>query len=658
MGDTADPSEERIAEVAALRQALLKAAENHRETVEARVQLEREREARKISDLARIEILRRDTRFRRLINSNLIGILVATENELVEANDAFLKIVGYTRDDLEEVKRQWRHMTPKEYLSLDQRAITEILERNECTAYEKAFLRKDGSLVFVLIGCVKIEAADLSWICYVIDLTAQKQAEIDLRASEERYRALAEAMSSIVWTTTADGFTTDIPQWRALTGQTQEQCAGWGWLDALHPNDRQRVDEAWQASVRQRTLYDVEYRIRNREGGYHWFNARGVPVFNRDGTVREWVGVCIDIGGRKAAEERQILLMAELDHRVRNILASIQAMVSLTAQGARTKEEYSKRLHGRIEAMARTHGLLTKQKWKGASLRRLVQDELAAFGSDAAAVLITGEPEDLFLQPKTALNLSLVLHELSTNAAKYGALADPEGRVAVTWQTSKEDSGSRLILEWRETDGPPVAKPTRVGFGSTLIRSALSAERDADVALDFDPGGVRCRIKLRLAPPSASSGTDADAAIRELLKSPNEDTPKGSCGRVLVAEDEPLVALELISILTSAGVGVIGPTMTVSGTLAVIDHVVVDAAALDINLKGEMIYPVADKLIERGVPIVFVTGYEPTPHLPDRYRHVPTLQKPIEPAALLDRIHVLLSLAAKAGSLSRCQSGT
>lgn len=213
-------------------------------------------------------------------------------------------------------------------------------------------------------------------------------------AARSAIGALTEAIASIVWVASADGSMIDIAAWHAITGQSDQECSGWGWLNALHPSDRLRVGEAWHRSVERLDLYDIEYRVRCQDGSYHWYNARGVPVRNGDGTVREWVGVCIDIEGRKAAEERQILLMAELDHRVRNILASIAAMVSLTAQGAATKEEYARRLHGRIGTMARTHGLLTQQKWKGANLHRLVQDELAIYGRAPESITIGGEPAD------------------------------------------------------------------------------------------------------------------------------------------------------------------------------------------------------------------------------------------------------------------------
>lgn len=630
---TADAS---ISEVADVHRSLLKAAANQREKVETQIQLQWERRARRAAEEAHQEILRRDMRFRRLIDANLIGIVVATELELVEANDAFLKIIGFTRAELDEVKKRWCELTPTEFQAVDTAANREISEKGECKPYEKAFFHKSGRLVHVLIGCAKVEAADLAWICYVADLTRQKQAEADLRISEERYRVLTDAIASLVWTTAADGTAIDMPNWRAATGQTIEQSAGWGWLDAIHPDDRLRTLEAWQTAVRGTGTYNTEYRIRDAEGNFGWYNARGLPVLNGDGSVREWVGVCIDIGGRKAAEERQALLMAELDHRVRNILASIQAMVSLTSQGAQTKEEYVKRLHGRIAAMARTHGLLNQQKWKGASLQRLIEDELTPYGQRPESVVIQGEPPNFILRPRVALNLSLVLHELATNAAKYGALSVPAGLVTVSWKLGRKNGESCLHLQWREENGPAVAKPIRTGFGSTLVKSALAGEPKASASLDFDPKGVICRIELPLTrrPVDGGSSASPDGATND------DDAGREGLGRirVLIAEDESLVALELAASLISAGVDVVGPAVSLDELMALIADNVFEAAALDTSLKGAAVYPAADRIRERGVPMIFMTDGRKEPALPERYNHVPVMPKPVEAGALVMKI--------------------
>ena len=308
---------------------------------------------------------------------------------------------------------------------------------------------------------------------FVTDITERQRAEAALRDSEARYRALTEATAAVIWTTDADGRVDDMPQWRTLTGQTAGQCRGWGWLDALHPDDREPTRAAWRQAVDADAPYDVEYRIRAANGSYGWYNARAAAVRDEDGTVREWIGVCIDISERKAAEERQALLMAELDHRVRNILASIQAMVSLTGRSAATREDYVRALQGRVAAMARTHGLLTRHRWTGASLDRIVRDELAPYAGDGEAVALHG-PADCILKPKAALSFALVIHELATNAAKYGAWSDDTGRVEIAWTREFADSAYLHFL-WRERGGPPVGTPVLRFCSSVRSRSLFCA---------------------------------------------------------------------------------------------------------------------------------------------------------------------------------------
>lgn len=455
-----------------------------------------------------------------------------------------------------------------------------------------------------------------------------RKREGALRASEERYRGLTEAIASVVWMTEADGRAVDMPQWRALTGQTAAQCEGWGWLDAVHPEDAGRTRAAWRQALEGTHVFDVECRVRTSDAPYHWFNARAVPVFDTSRSVREWVGVCIDINERKLAEERQALLMAELDHRVRNILASIQAMISLTAQSAPNKEEMGRRLQGRVAAMARTHGVLTRQKWKGASLTGIIRDELRPYADDEGAVALIGSP-DCILRPREALNFALVIHELATNAAKYGALTVPGGRITVDWHIAENEGASRLVLDWRESGGPRVVPPTRRGFGSRLLESALGP--DAQATLGFDPAGVRCRIEMYL-----QHGADAEVRPLERVDPPcTSDTPREDAEnvRLLVAEDEPLAAMEIVDLIEGLGAHVVGPASTVAEAAALAASEALSGAILDINLDDELIFEVAAKLRARSVPVVFVSGYDNTV-VPEDLKDVPTFEKPFDRARL------------------------
>jgi PAS domain S-box-containing protein len=482
---------------------------------------------------------------------------------------------------------------------------------------------------------------------FVTDMSEHKRTEAAVRESEARYRALAEAIATVIWVTGPDGAVSEISGWQGLTGQTPEQYGGWGWLEAVHPDDRPRVTAEWREAVQSgAAAHDTEYRLAAPGGEHRWYHSRGAPVRDADGTIREWIGVCIDIHDRKVAEERQQLLMAELDHRVRNILASIRSMVAMTSRSASTKEEYAESLRGRLDAMARAHGLLTRQKWKGASLMQLLRDELDAYaGKSSDAVLLDGEG-DWILRGQQAQNFALVIHELATNAAKYGALSAPTGRVTVTWSAdlSREPPGLQIL--WQESGGPPVRKPERQGFGSRLILNAFRQDDGAEATLEFDPGGVRCSFSLpvwRVPTPAArEAGPEAPAAPRR------RERPELKGARILLVEDELLVGLEMRHVLSRAGAEVIGPAATAEDAARLAGESRPSAAVLDINLGGDMIDPVAARLAAWGIPFLFVTGYDARKVLPERLRGAPVLRKPVDDEALLDMLQSLLVARAQA----------
>ncbi|MFO1113922.1 MAG: HWE histidine kinase domain-containing protein [Rhodospirillales bacterium] len=483
---------------------------------------------------------------------------------------------------------------------------------------------------------------------------AIKSREDALSISEERYRGLTEAIASVVFSTNAEGQATDPAGWCSLTGQTPQECVGFGWLDAVHPDDRERALAGWKEALNDRLPYAVELRLRDGSGHYTWYDTRAVPVIEADGGVREWVGVCIDINGRKTAEERQRLLTAELNHRVRNILAAVQAMIGLTAQSAPSQDELARRLQGRVAAMARTHGLLTSEKWRGAGLSRIIRDELEPYvGGNDEAVMMIGGP-DCILPPRLALDFAMVVHELATNAAKYGALSVPGGRISVDWRMEGDEADTRLALVWQESGGPPVQPPSRRGFGIRLLENVLGRTPKSSLELRFEPEGVCCRIGMWLAGEgrlSAGSSQPTQTQTQQQQQEAGLVRTASAAPRVLVAEDEPLAALEITGILTEAGLQVVGPAATVREAMELARGAAIVAAILDVNLKGDMIFPVADLLVARGAPVVLVTGYDSDSILPERYRGIGALRKPIDRNLLLDRLSPLLALqpAAKEG---------
>jgi two-component sensor histidine kinase len=212
---------------------------------------------------------------------------------------------------------------------------------------------------------------------------------------------------------------------------------------------------------------------------------------------RMFTGVVRDITERKRAEDHQRLLLTELDHRVKNILAQVAVVAKATSQGSRSLDEFLQSLNGRIQSMAAAHGLLSKSSWNGVGLGKLVDEQLAPYATDAN-IIVSGT--EIVLTAPEIQSVAMVLHELVTNAAKHGALSNSQGRVTVNWECRPNGQPTEnLVLVWRELDGPPVAADIPSGYGTNLIRSLVPYELGGTVDLVFAPDGVSCRIEIPLA---------------------------------------------------------------------------------------------------------------------------------------------------------------
>jgi two-component sensor histidine kinase len=250
--------------------------------------------------------------------------------------------------------------------------------------------------------------------------------------------------------------------------------------------------------------YDVEYRVKQLDGSWRWLSAWGLVEFEGQGAYRKPVaiaGASRDLSERKRAEEAQRLLANELNHRVKNSLATVQSIINQTLRGAADIELARATLNARIIALAGAHDLLTVRSWAGADLTDLVAHAVAPFVTDQISV----DGPSLVVSPSQSLALSMALHELATNAAKYGALSRPEGRVELRWEAQDH----RLDLSWRESGGPRVLPPSRRGFGSRLIENALSRDLDGQTRLEFASEGVRCWITAELAENKLGPGNGA-----------------------------------------------------------------------------------------------------------------------------------------------------
>jgi PAS domain S-box-containing protein len=328
------------------------------------------------------------------------------------------------------------------------------------------------------------DVAERSWAA-----VERALAEQSLRASEDHYRHAVELNPQVSWTALPDGQLNRVSRrWSDWTGTAG---TGESWAGGLHPDDVQLTFDVWRHSVATGEPYDIEHRVKFLDGSYRWARSRAFPRRDGQGDILLWYGSTEDIHDRKLAEERQRLLINELNHRVKNTLATVQAIAFQTLKGGISLDEARARFEARLLALSQAHNMLTEQNWEGAPLQRVVS-EATAHLAERGRMNIEGE--SLWLAPRAALALSLALHELSTNAAKYGALSGDEGRVSVSWTLD----GDRLRLVWKERNGPVVAPPSGRGFGSRLIERGLTADLGGTAALEFEPDGVRCTIEASL----------------------------------------------------------------------------------------------------------------------------------------------------------------
>jgi PAS domain S-box-containing protein len=380
------------------------------------------------------------------------------------------------------------------------------------------------------------------------------------------------------------------------------------------------------------------------------------PVRDRLGHIVGASKVARDVTQRREAERLQQLLVQELNHRVKNMLATVQAIASQSLRYSKSPPEFASGFMARVQALARVHNLLTTPSAMGAEINEIIRLQvLLAFDADRR---VTTSGPSLTLQPKAATHLSLILHELGTNAREYGALSTPQGFISLSWDVLTTDGKRALHLVWRESNGPAVEWPGESGFGTMLIEQTLRS-LGGSAALDFSARGLVCEIRMPLvAEIRVAYGDEATQAPIErpsVVETLGRSDLAGK--RILVVEDEVMVALEIEAVLKEAGCDVLGPVATVEQAEEMIGRERVDAALLDANLVGRPVDDVANRLIEGRIPFAFVTGYGRS-SLPEDFRDWPVLGKPFDPAQLRGFVaHLLARNGTLMAGASRPRAG-
>lgn len=395
-------------------------------------------------------------------------------------------------------------------------------------------------------------------------------------------------------------------------------ATGSGWMDPAQADTL----KDWLATGHGMARHSAEMPLRHAAHGVMACEVYGSILGT--GGPRTLSLQILDISERKRAEEVRSLLIRELNHRIKNTLANVQAIARQGLRRARDLDDFRRGFSGRLQALSRAHSILSDSTWSSAPLDQLIDDQIRAGTLDGDRLHRSGPAVEL--APETMLRMALALHELATNAGKHGALGVADGAVHLSW--SLEGTGIRL--DWRETGGPPVVAPQGRGFGSDLI-AAVAGGEDGAVTVDWRPEGVAWTLRLTDGVTAIAPGP---AAAEPAAATASPPSRAGLAGlRILVVEDEPLVAMDIQAELQDAGAQVVGPARSVGAALTALGPGGLDLAVLDGNLRGEPVDPVAVRLRQAGIPFCFVSGYG-REHLPAGFADAPLIQKPFRPDIL------------------------
>ncbi|AWN48651.1 histidine kinase [Methylobacterium terrae] len=440
------------------------------------------------------------------------------DNPIVFVNDAFSRLTGYARDEI--LGRNCRFLQGPETSRDDVAKIRDAIERRVSVEIDLRNYKKDGEPFWnrLLVSPVFDDDGQLTYFfASQFDVTLERERlvriqrdrdalerEIErrshaLRRSEERLHFILKASRLGSWTLDLDDkrlVASDSCK-RTLGRDPGEPFSYDDLVAAILPEDRDRVQAAIAASVASRSDYDIEYRIRTPAGEVRWVQFRGQPFYDADGAPLSMAGVTLDVTERKRGDEHRALLAEELNHRVKNSLATVQSIANQTLAHATSLAEARTAFNARLQSLASAHDVLTRESWEGATLAEIVEESLRPFRTATGARFKTGGPP-VRLPPRLALAFVMALHELATNAVKYGALSNAQGRVILNWDVVDGASPGRLWLRWEEIGGPPVAEPTRRGFGSRMIERVLAAELGGTAEVEYRPRGVVATVEAPL----------------------------------------------------------------------------------------------------------------------------------------------------------------
>lgn len=453
-----------------------------------------------------------------LLQKVLDGVVVMRRDGTVaDWNSCAELIFGWTRDEavgrsmndliVPAEHREGHRLGLERYLATGNGPV--IDNRIEISAIDKS-----GRQFPIELSITEVEyRGELAFIGFLRDISERKAAELALKESEARLAATYNHALVGIGEVNRDGrFIRTNEQFCRISGYTAEELSELSLFDLTHPEDLERdlelFEKQWTSEIDD---YALEKRYIRKDGGTIWIELAASIVRGEDGASSYGVRIIRDISDRRIAEDRQRLLLNELNHRVKNMLAVVQGIAQQTFKGDSVPPDLAQTFQARLAALAAAHDLVIRQNWAPTPMKRIIEEAVLPFAGPEQRFTISGE--EVLLPPHRSVTLALAMHELATNAAKYGALSTPEGRVTIAWVVSPD----WLELSWQESGGPAVSEPKQRGFGSRLLQQGLARELGGSVDLDFRREGVVCTIGAPLAPAGQAASEEGltVAASRE-----------------------------------------------------------------------------------------------------------------------------------------------
>jgi PAS domain S-box-containing protein len=442
-----------------------------------------------------------DAFFRSVFESDIAGIAVADLRTqlIVEVNARLLEIVDRPRDEIVGVPDAWMKMTPEEYHPLDLAALDAVLAGRRSEPFEKEYLRTDGSRVPVRVSTSLVSGHPDKLLIFVTDLSEQRRSERESRNMLDQLRNLADSLPALIAFIDRNLVYRFVNSpYETWFGRKRREIVGMPVAELIGEQGFRKRERAFRKVLAgEPQMFEAEMPI--HDGTRRTAEIQYIPRLDTAGEIDGFYVLVHDVTERKVIEDelrqsvsQKNLLIGELNHRVKNTLAVVQSLAWQTFRKAPIPPELRQAFEQRLVALATAHDVLTRKNWNPASVEVMFRSGLHALGVAEERLTIAGP---LFrVPPKTAVSLAMAVHELATNALKYGSLTAPEGRVELTW----EAADGRFHMTWREHSGPPVVPPERRGFGSRLIEQGLAAELGGEARLEFAPDGVTCTIDAPL----------------------------------------------------------------------------------------------------------------------------------------------------------------